>query len=521
MGKWQYYYGYFIVTLVTIFLGFTIGVSIASARTVVDNYDSYSTGTLTSLVSGWSNSGTGTGHFANIVNTTSFSSPNSVELGSTGSGASGRRFNIGEETQNVYLNFKFKTDFTLTSGCSAVSNNRIANVNFADVVNGPVAFSPVFVVCNTGQVAYYVNDSTFTIGYSNDVLITSGVWHDITILSFVEGGVKYISLTVDGRTDTFATYQGDTYQYNDVDFHTTGSTRSFFWDNFDLRTNGDIVPPPTNTRIEWVNPAKTTPSATTTSRVIDFEFNYYLNSSTHSTSTWTHMLLQLYPLNYSSGEQKITITENIIWDSFENVNKIATTTRDGYYLGTISFWNGVLQEETDCTWWIFGCSTQFPLIGYTSSNNFNVATTTITADAPPFIIDGSSSICADIETSFLGIDVALCKTFVFLFVPSVDYFVNLQNNLFNTLATKKPFGYLFQVKTKFESGLTQEGTAGANIVFENENGLFDNLTIFNWSTVKDFVDDLIPINVVVILTNIGWVLFSLYVWWRLTTPEKI
>lgn len=271
-----------------------------------------------------------------------------------------------------------------------------------------------------------------------------------------------------------------------------------------LQVNSGITN--TNTRLEWVNPPKTNPSATTSTSTIAFEFNYYINSATSSPENLSHIILSLCPLSYPNDDcQKETITASTTWDSFQNVTQTITTNRMGFYLAIVSFWNGV-EEVTDCSWWQVFCNEETPVLSFSVSNSFNVATTTIPTDLPlPY--ESISSMCSD--SNFAG--EAICKTLLWLFYPSeatLDRYLNIGQIMQN----KIPFSFFYLVKNELENISNSQADEGSNIVV---NPMGFEFTLIDWQGMHDTYTDLfVDTDVEKYLIYGLWITFAFYAFYK-------
>lgn len=289
-----------------------------------------------------------------------------------------------------------------------------------------------------------------------------------------------------------------------------------------ITDSGGEPPSDLTTRIIWVNPPVQNPSATTTSRTIDFEFQYYLNSNTASASEYSHILLQLYPLSYPNDPaQRITVATTTELDSLATVSVTATTERDGYYLGLVSFWNGESEDDL-CDWWeVFGCTDVTVIVGPTFKNNFNAATTTISADAPPFITQTFSESCDSLDGGgLIDIDAGLCRTFGYLFIPSQDAYTKLSNDLNQVLANKQPFSYFYVAIEKIEAISESEGEATTNLVLSlgDEGPFGTSITMFNWEEARTGFAGMCDEQCANVIVWIEWIAFLCFVFIRISRP---
>jgi len=268
------------------------------------------------------------------------------------------------------------------------------------------------------------------------------------------------------------------------------------------------TPPNTNynSRIEWVNPPKQTPSATTTSRTIDFEFNYFLNSA--SSTDVSKIILSLCPLSYPNDDCQQVDVGDITLDNYENISTTTTTNRDGYYLGIVSFWNGV-EESTTCSWWDFWCEAEQVKIYGSVSNNFNVATTSLAVELP-ISYEAISSQCEDGNFAEEGI----CKALLWLFYPSGDVLTGMEE-LGTTIRGKVPFGYFYQVSDKLNAIATASSTEGSNIIVHawGDDGV--EITLMDWSSAKSFYEETFG-NLDGYVVMLAWLAFAGYAFFRIS-----
>lgn len=269
--------------------------------------------------------------------------------------------------------------------------------------------------------------------------------------------------------------------------------------------------PNTVTHIDWINPPEISPSATTTSRTINFQFRYYLNPQTHPTNNSNTMLLQLCPLSYPDDPcQREVVSTTLSTNTLTSVSHSATTERDGFYLGIVSFWNGVT-DDVDCPWWNPFCTDQEVIITYSNDNRFNVATTTIDADIPPVI----QTLFGQCEGGFF--DNPICNTIVYLFYPSANslqYFDEAKNQF----RTKLPFALLYTITgSAFEATSTTTPTIGTDVVVHIDVLGNAETTIFSWQAAKDFFDNTLGTEPMEILVMIAWIGFCVYISWRIST----
>lgn len=279
-----------------------------------------------------------------------------------------------------------------------------------------------------------------------------------------------------------------------------------------------LVPPSTQTRIEWVEPED---NEETASRTIDFEFNYYLNSSTPGASEYSHILLQLYPLSYPNDPaQRVTVVSSTTQNSLENVTVNATTERDGYYLGLVSYWNGETEAE-DCAWWeIFGCQEVSVIVGPTYKRNFNAATTTIAADVPPYLTQTFASTCDSLGLdNIFDIDALLCNTFGYLFVPSFTAYEDLSNQFDQALSNKIPFAYFYIANEKITLISEGESLEESDITLALGDPFGGSITMFSWEDGRTGIASFCDSTCSQVIIWGEWIFFLGYLFVRITKPS--
>jgi hypothetical protein len=369
------------------------------------------------------------------------------------------------------------TDATYTS-CSAGSNAMV----WGNYATGAISLTTLPL------------DATF-VSNGQDTLDPTKYY----ILSYGESGTNGARI-YGTETNTYPFGSCSTQKDSDVDCTAENSPNPVYVDiPFNLQ-GATYTAPDTTTRIVW-----NSPTATTTSTGITFDFDYYLNSSTHSTTTYTDILLQLYPANYpSDNAQRVTVTSSLIADTLTNVTVNATTTREGYYLGLVNFWNGV-EVSTDCNWWEVWCSEEQPIIGAGDSANFTSATSSISSLILPSQ-EGAISQCED--GTF--VESGICKVMVFLFFPSGNIETKLLE--FNqTWQNKIPFGYFSQIRTAIDA-TTATSTSLENYtvtVGTTSPYHLGTLTLINFSSIDSEISDAIE-TIAQWFIYIFWIIFIIY-----------
>jgi len=258
----------------------------------------------------------------------------------------------------------------------------------------------------------------------------------------------------------------------------------------------------------------------TASRTIDFNYDYYLDTDFHSSSTFTHILLSACSLSYDQDDcEKFTLdSDGVITNTLTTVTSTVTLARDGYYLGMLQFWNGV-SESVTCKWYEFWCDEErVETIGATTIT-FNSATTTLTVDFP-YSKESFLSACDD--TFFLGAD-AICKVIVFMFLPSENV-LNKWQTLDNLLADKVPFAYFIQTKNELEALSAITGAEGDVLTVDLGSGSLGVLTVFDPVAIKadSFVADAVNSEAIEAIIDIFvYLLIGMYVWKRIVKGSDV
>lgn len=242
---------------------------------------------------------------------------------------------------------------------------------------------------------------------------------------------------------------------------------------------------PSGTYIDWVNPPEVTPMEITASTTVNFQFDYMLQSTSRPDSAdFTHILLTLTRENYPElPALHYTVTNSVVLDTPTSVSLEVDLPNVGYHLGLVSFWNGV-EQSTECPWWNFWCIEQDVKIFATNSNRFQVATTTVPAILPPFVAEGFGSMCADLNSGFLfGLDVAVCKALVAVFVPSGSLWESDIEILKGQLSQRLPFAGFFL----FMQGVDEvaSGSYDMSADIEVDVGFYEG-TMFSWDYARAF-----------------------------------
>lgn len=241
----------------------------------------------------------------------------------------------------------------------------------------------------------------------------------------------------------------------------------------------------TDTRIVWVSPPPTN-QASTTSRTFDVEFDYYFNTLQSDPATFDYILLQMYPLAYPSyPPERFTVENPLVHDSLTSVSFEVTTQNDGYYMGILSYWNGVPQN-VECAWYDIFCTEDQVVVGISASNKFNVATTTIAAEVPPYLRQSLSDSCTEIESTWvLGLDVAVCKAIAYLFVPSPTLFDDASRNFNETLSYQMPFAPFYKFTQSIEGASTGEAEMSSDLDVDLGPLSIGAFKLFSWSMARE------------------------------------
>lgn len=273
------------------------------------------------------------------------------------------------------------------------------------------------------------------------------------------------------------------------------------------------IPNPYGTDETYIN--ITAPTSTTASRTFDVDFNYRMESSYPQASEYTHILFTLCARSYSNDEcLKFSAPVDTLGSAHSDTLEIMAE-RDGYHLLLANFWNGV-SEDTTCSWWQFFCEEETALIGVGTSVNFNVATTTIDADVPEWILNGD--FCGEMDGL---VDSAMCNALAFLFVPdsaSLDKIFTLDD----VLAQKQPFGFFFLVQKKMTEVGETTGEAGSGLTVDTGEGALGEIEFFNFASAKSEMTDMgmDTTEVQDIMIWMLWLMLGWYVWYRTMTVSN-
>lgn len=396
--------------------------------------------------------------------------------------------------------------FWQANSYNAQHYNKPAKITIVDYPSVDYTGSPSYIVSNDSAGNLTSTLTQYNLGFYNGGLnhIVLNPAHSYAIISadFPSGATEYVAAGTSSGTCQII----------------GGCTAGFNAMYYILTDNGDgtITPPNTDftTRIDWLSPPKTQPSATTTSSTINFHWKYYFNSASSSIATYPDIQLQLCPMSYPDEQcQQITVATSTVADAYTDITKTITTNEVGYYLGIISFWNGV-QNTTTCDWWNPFCHAQTVQVLTPSSNYFNVATTTLPVKLPITKQDIMST-CDD---SILGTQ-TICKALVYLFMPDSTAF-NQFGDMTALAATKIPFSYFYQMQTIFNAVSVGTGTSTLSVSLNSGHdfnlGTMDIVDFSQIPTFKSYMDT--------IVSWVLWVLFGAYCLWRaigLIEPKNV
>jgi len=154
----------------------------------------------------------------------------------------------------------------------------------------------------------------------------------------------------------------------------------------------------------------------------------------------------------------------------------------GLMIGLVSFWNGV-EENIDCPWWNFWCTNQEIKIFNTVSNKFQVAPTSVPIVVPPYIQQGFSGFCDEMASGYLfGLDVAVCKAMVAVFVPSSASWDSNISQFKYALSQNLPFSGYFIFQSSLAGALATSTMSGD---IDVDLGFWSG-TMFSWQDAHDF-----------------------------------
>lgn len=247
------------------------------------------------------------------------------------------------------------------------------------------------------------------------------------------------------------------------------------------------------------------PTSTTASTTFDIDFTYFLNSNDDPENEFSHILFQLCAQSYPNDPCERFSFSPTTLDTVVSQTLEVTTNREGYYLLIGNFWNGV-ETATDCFWWNFTCQETAPKLGIGTSVRFNVATTSIDADVPDWILN------QDICGGFTGIiDSSLCNGIAFLFMPSQDSFTRL-TDLQSFISSKQPWGFFALANQKLDEIVNNASSSIGTDVIVDVAALGGSTTIFSWTGSKNTMENLGFYNSDVTDILITFVWFMLIGW---------
>jgi len=239
-----------------------------------------------------------------------------------------------------------------------------------------------------------------------------------------------------------------------------------------------------NSFTTWVEPENGT---STPSRTIDYNFEYYFDTSTGlSTSTFPYLNMDFYSLAYPDNDVERTTLDVDYYDVTGFNSGSVTLDKDGYYMGMVYFTDGLGR-----------------VLG-TDTVKFNSATTTLVADIP---LLNPVGMCDSLDGTF---DTAICKSMMFLFYPSdtaLDKFASIQD-IFND---KIPFGYYYQFKDLIYLQSISSSTApvlSVNFGSATPYALSGNISLIDLGDLNEDFDFTI---IFTWLVRFMWIIFGVYV----------
>jgi len=493
------------VTLVTLILFFCWQVAESQAASIDYDFDD-NLGALSNYGFSQSSSGSGSAYTAGtapVIGTAAI-------YGDAVSGSLSRRYyrtNIGTSTEGVYRVWFTNTGLSSgtfelgvgitndTSDNDEIADHHHINVNYS---GGTYAFT-----LGTGPLSACSGGQGDTSG-EGTIFFGNSTWNQMEIT----WDNDTITATLNGTSMTSITCTPGYFASGPLSLamNFSGSSDTLRVDDMLILTNEDVDPAPgeDTTRI-IINEPPPDPG----SRTFDVDLSYYLNSSTPDAGEYTHILLQLCALSYTSDPcLKFNFNGTEI-DSWENEVISVEAQRDGYHLLMVNFWNGV-EETVNCNWYEFWCGEEVPLVGPGSSVRFNVATTSIAADVPAWVED------MDICGGFDGIvDAALCNGLAFLFIPSTESLDRLFS-LDDVLATKQPFGFFFLVEQKLTEVVETEGAAGTDLTVDLGDSFMGEINVFSFTGAKGTLQNIGAESegVTSIMVWFLWLAFAYYCWFR-------
>lgn len=281
-------------------------------------------------------------------------------------------------------------------------------------------------------------------------------------------------------------------------------------DNFFLQTDEDIPPAPEGQT--WLNITYPFEGGNTASTSFDVGFTYTLDDRVEGADEFEFIRFTLCSLFYQN-EPCVVETYNTSFGTGQTGTTTMNSTWEGYSLLVASYWNGV-ENDVTCPWWNFLCQEEQVKIGASDSIKLNIATTTISADVPDWILNGDlcSSMDSDIGNGF-------CQALTFLFYPS-DIASESIEEIRDILAQKQPFGFFFLVSKQMDELFKTEGATGTGLTI-NLGADWGSYEVFNYLTAKEKVIELgLYTEDIVMLINVFlYIALITYWWFRLTGKE--
>jgi len=313
------------------------------------------------------------------------------------------------------------------------------------------------------------------------------------------------------------------YGADDSPFTLADDGSNFF--SFAIANDTDIPPDNTATRISITQPINNS----TTTTPVDFEIQYYINSSTHTLEDDAFIELQIFNSMLASGTQFVPLEiQPVIYDALVTATTSILLPNNQTYLAGAS----IVQSETCgnplvavvlCGWWE---ATKDVIISTNGSTKFLVGTNPFNSieDFGNSVFSASgldegifSGQCAFVATStcdgaspskYPG---CLMNVGLRLFCPSTGAINYATSTLSNVLNNKIPFGFFTQTILKLgEISATSSAPTSADDIVVHIDSLGNaSTTIFSWSGAKSFMDEVVNEDTENIIIYVEWIIFAI------------
>lgn len=282
--------------------------------------------------------------------------------------------------------------------------------------------------------------------------------------------------------------------YFKINFETFGGFNFDAFEEDELNLTGDLY----DSYIEIVEPSQ---GSTTASNIINFEGNLFISDDELDTipATTLKVVGRTVPYAGIANFTTFDIDTGIDADTIAgNIYNFATTTTIADFEGLHGLEFRLVPEINE------------NILILEDTGTFYVATTTTILPRTELPIN-PDAICDGYSFPVNKI----CEVLVFLFVPSTSFTEQLEI-VKNNLSNRIPFGFYFVIKEKLETIENNTGSMLNDVTVDLTDGSLGEITIINWSGIQTTFNEMgfNDPQVIVILQSILWLIFSLFIFYK-------